>query len=175
MSSQPDQEKVTLDTQMETSGIRPTELEKDSTSTTEKFGDPSVDVIAIPANRTGVYWPHVRKHIMSVIDQFPGEWSEGELITALYHGKAVLWVVWDEGCIGAAVTEITNYSDFSAVRILALGGDHFEWQPEMERLLEKFALHWGCRRIEFIGRKGWLRRSHEFKLDKVMMIKELHK
>ena len=171
MSSQPDQEKVMSDSQMESSGIPPTESEKDSTSTTETSGGHSVDVIAIPANRVTVYWPHAREHVMRAFDRYPGEMSEGDLITRLLAGEMLLWVASSDKIVGGAITEICNYSDFSAVRIVALGGINIT--DEFLPLLKRFADVWNCRRVEFYGRKGWERKAPDFKVDKIMMILEL--
>lgn len=132
------------------------------------------DVIAIPANRSLAYWPHVRGHIMKAFDKFPGEISEERVMNNLRDGLFTLWVAWDEGPIGALITQQLEYLEFGALRIVALGGERFEsWRNEMDRVLDVYCKLHGLTRIEFAGRRGWLKRVNNYKLNRVIMVRNV--
>ena len=130
-------------------------------------------VVALPSNRVTGYWPHVREFIWPAFERFPGEVDEAGLLERLLTGDAQLWVVWDDGLLGGAITSITNYAEFKAVRLVALGGERFEdWREEMDRLLDKFCEVHGCSRIEFYGRIGWSKRLPNYRINRIMMSRD---
>ncbi len=155
------------------------EVEKDSTaSTSQEHGASSdegpVDVIAIPANRALVYWPHVKPFLEAAFTQFPGEADETSVLRNLAVGRWVLWVAWDGHPVGGFITELETYINFGAVRIVALGGKDFEsWRIETDKVLDKFARFHGCSRIEFYGRKGWERRLPNYTVNRIMMVRQV--
>jgi len=133
-----------------------------------------VDVIAIPANRSLAYWPHVREHILKAFSRFPGEVSEEKIIQNLSEGLYTLWVAWRDGPIGGLLTQIIEYSEFDSCRIVALGGKDFEsWRNEMDRVLDVYCKLHGLTRIEFAGRRGWLKRVNNYKLNRVFMVRNV--
>ncbi len=96
-----------------------------------------------------------------------------EILRLLSSGNMLLWAAWDgDKVVGGALTQVINYADFNAVRLVALGGDDFEgWRETLDTLLDDFAKLWDCKRVEFFGRKGWERRMDNYKLDKIMMVR----
>ena len=133
-----------------------------------------VDVIAIPANRSLAYWPHVREHILKAFSRFPGEVSEEKIIQNLSEGLYTLWVAWKDGPIGGLLTQIIEYSEFDSCRIVALGGKDFEdWREETDRVLDLYCKFHGLKRVEFAGRKGWLRRLKNYELNRIVMVRNV--
>jgi len=134
----------------------------------------SLDVIAIPAYKASIYWAQTKEFVWPAFELFPGEVDSAEILKNLLSGKMLLWVAWEDEVIGGALTEVYNYAEFSAVRVLALGGNDFEsWQETLDTLLSDFAKLWNCKRIEFYGRKGWERRLPNYTLDKIMLVRDV--
>src|SRR6056300_1557350 len=100
MSSQQSPEMETLDTPTEPTGIQA--AEKDSISTKPTPGPSSVDVVAIPANPALIYWNQAKHHIWPALDT--GEISPEKVIQNLAKGDMQLWIAWDDGVIGGAIT-----------------------------------------------------------------------
>lgn len=173
MSSRVNREPETSDTRTEQSGTQ--DQEKVSTDTqSPEAGSSSAEIVAIPIDRVPIYWPHVRQWILAAFDQFPGEGSEAEALRKLSEGTWLLWVAWDDEPIGALVTEIIVYSEFMALRIQALGGKRFlDWRDSGTAMLEKFCRHHGIKRLEFAGRKGWLRRLPGFEMNRIAMVRNV--
>ncbi len=55
------------------------------------------------------------------------------------------------------ITEIVEYPRMKALNLLFCGGDYSELE-QMLPSIEKFAVHFGCKRLYGGGRKGWLRK-----------------
>lgn len=170
--SPPDPAPETWPTQTEATGTPV--VEKESTSTTSPASGPSCDVVFIPAARALAYWPFIREHLWKAYERFPGEITEGAVLQRLVDGRSQLVVVYRDGFIGAALTQIEQYAEFDALVVAALGGDDFEaWREELDRVLEKFARFHNCTRIEFHGRRGWEKRLPNYKVYRVMMMRTL--
>jgi len=91
----------------------------------------------------------------------------------LVSGRFLLWVAWDGVPVGAAITQIADYESFKALRIVALGGEHFRWKEEADRVFDVFCHFHGLKRVEFYGRKGWLKRLPNYTLNRIMMTRDI--
>jgi hypothetical protein len=158
------------DTQTEPTGIQA--AEKDSISTKPTPGPSSVDVVAIPANRALIYWNQAKRHIWPAIDT--GEISPEKVIQNLAKGDMQLWIAWDDGVIGGAITEIVRYWKITSLRVIGLGGERFEdWHHPIDQLFEAFGKRYDCSRIELYGRKGWLRKLPNYQQTRIVMSRQI--
>lgn len=136
-------------------------------------GSPTPEVIAIPAHKAMIYWAQAKEFIWPAFEEYPGEMAPEDVLKRLLEGRMLLWIAWEDRVIGGVLTDIFDYADFKAVRLIALGGERFEdWREPLDILLDDFAKLWNCRRIEFYGRKGWAKRLPNYKLDKIMMVRD---
>ncbi len=120
----------------------------------------SVEITSIPTKLVHTYWYDLYKYIDSALMHSLGEVTSVQLLEMILAEKAQLWGVAREGIfIGAAVTEVVQYPNTSALRITTLGGEGMaKWVDDMGKVLEKFAKSIGASRIEAVGRKGFIRR-----------------
>jgi hypothetical protein len=123
-----------------------------------------------PPEMAGQLWPHVRQMVGSALDKTDlGRLSD--LDTDVLSGRALLWIVADDGIKGAGVTrlEITQHS--KVCRILAFGGRG----PSQTLLstIEEYAKAEGCDCVRWAGRQGWKRKLPEYREIGVVMEKRL--
>lgn len=97
------------------------------------------------------------------------------LLHKLAVGEGTLWVAYDNGrFVGGAITQIYDHCGFRAIQLVALGGVEFErWHDEMNKWLTVYGKLHGAKRIEFYGRRGWEKILPEYKLNRIMMVREL--
>lgn len=82
-----------------------------------------------------------------------------EMMVMALRGDAVVWVViHDEDIKGAVVTEVNDWPECRALRILAMGGDGMKhWIGAVVDTLKAHARANGCDRLVTEGRRGWER------------------
>ena len=142
----------------------------------ETSGAPSVEVIAVSAEKVPEFWPLAHEYIWPAFERFPGEATYEDITKRLLEGNMVLWIAWNgEEILGGAITALENYpSGMRAVRGIALGGKQFEsWQQPLDDILEQFGKSWGAQRIEFYGRKGWEKRLPNYKVNRIMVTRDI--
>jgi len=138
-------------------------------------GEKQIDVVAIPADRVGAYWPSVAEFVWPAFEHFPGEMDLPTLLRRLSIGEGTLWVAFGDGrFFGGCITQLYDYPAFRAVQIVGLGGVEFSrWHAEMNVWLDRYAKLHGATRLEFYGRRGWEKMLPEFKVNRIMMVREL--
>lgn len=91
--------------------------------------------------------------------------AAGTLDRAL-KDKVNLWIAYDDDTaeiVGCMITRINHYDAVSALTVEELGGDRFdEWIDQAHAGLVIAAEHEGCKLIECIGRKGWVRKMQAY-------------
>jgi hypothetical protein len=119
-----------------------------------------------PPDMASELWPHVRQMVGSALDRTDLGWMP-DLDTDVLSGRALLWVIADNGITGAGVTrlEITQHS--KVCFIAAFGGTG----PSQGLLttIEDYAKAEGCDCVRWIGRKGWKRKLPKYKEIGVVM------
>jgi hypothetical protein len=128
------------------------------------------------SHRALIYWNQAKPILWPALDN--GETAPEKIVRNLASGDMQLWVAWDDGVIGAAITEIATYWKVKSLRVVALAGSRApEWFAEGAEWLERFGRRHNCSRIEMYGRPGWgrhtLMREVGFKQKLVVMYKEL--
>ena len=134
MSNRANLKMVKSDTPMEPSGTP--DSERASTSTMETSGDPSVDVVVIPANRVMPYWAQVKPIVWEALDT--GEIAPEAMLRDLLKGDKQLWVAMDDEILGAAITEVVRYHRVRSLRVIGLAGKRFsDWHGPLDALFER--------------------------------------
>ncbi len=118
-------------------------------------------------------WPHVAHFIRRAMERGRmGRFAdvERDVLTA----NAYLWLAIDAGAVlAAAVTQVTQPNDHRLCTIVACGGRDWSRWGGLIAGLENYARAENCARIEIAGRPGWRRRLPDYRLEKIVIGKEL--
>ena len=98
-------------------------------------------------------WPYVVKGCVG------GGADPREMMNMALRGSVVVWVaIVDNDIKGAVVTEVNDWPENRALRILSLGGDGMkDWIGAVVETLRDHARTNGCDRLVTEGRRGWER------------------
>lgn len=130
-------------------------------------------LICIDPARVAEFWPHVRRMLRRAIER--GGLSLVETVRdEVLSGRALLWLVWSDEKIDAAVVTQLTMTDAGKVCILvACGGTEMErWLPLLEEL-EQYAKAEGCVAFRIFGRRGWARMLPTYKVHAIVLDKRL--
>lgn len=115
-------------------------------------------------------WGHCEGFLAVAVDKSRGELSLHDAYVACLVGNMQLWMVYtgEPQFLGAAVTQLVEYPQFSAMRIVLLGGKRFdEWKEMLDVQLSDAARNLGCKRMEAFGRAGFVRSLQGLGYDKM--------
>jgi hypothetical protein len=105
-------------------------------------------------------WGHCERFLATAICKSHGELLLEDAHKACLDGSMQLWMVYTSApeFLGAAVTQLVEYPQFSTMRIVLLGGKRFdEWKEKLDELISDSARSLGCKRMEAYGRAGFVR------------------
>lgn len=120
-------------------------------------------ISAVPPELINKAWPKVEKMIKEAMDRVPGRYTTTHLQLLLREARAVLWIILDDRngsdeIIGAITTSIYNLPQGRVLAAEFAGGrDAARWTGDAARVIENYAKDMGCKKVEYIGRKGWMR------------------
>lgn len=117
-------------------------------------------VIRIPAQEAPAIYPSVSHLIQKALDRGHGEIGHNGIVVELANDLKQLWLVTDEqySILGACITEHIKYESHRIIRMCLLGGSGLgDWSDSLREAVEQFGKDLGCKGVEVIGRKGWIR------------------
>ena len=131
-------------------------------------------------------WVHIKPYLEKAFAYSRGEWTANEVLKEVLM-KPLLFHLWeisneDGKVVAIASTRSVHYGAFTSLHIITLAnvdtGSDVKWEDYQEEALEpviKMAREAGLDRIEFTGRKGWLRKLKKagWKEQYITMDKEL--
>ena len=124
-------------------------------------------------NQTGQEIQRIREALRSAQRYSVQEISEDFIIEGLADGR---YQAWDfDSCI--VVTSVVSYENFSNLRINHVAGELPDGlTADILKKLENFASAVGCKSVEIIGRRGWVRRLKDFGYNEqyVTVMKEIN-
>lgn len=133
----------------------------------------SVSVSVVPPGQTAEYWPYVSPLIEKALVH---GWNTPEEVYALIdESKAQCWLAIENNrVIGTWVTRIEQ-ADIGRFCLVWLGGGEQsnKWIPLIQEYTEPWAKENGCKEMQIVGRKGWVKRLPEYKWTAVVLRKEL--
>jgi hypothetical protein len=110
-------------------------------------------------------WSHVEPWLQQVVDITNGRATLAETLNRCLKEDGNLWVIYNENdlqIVGAMFTKINDYPAAKFLTVEMLAGDFFDqWMDQANSSLIKFGQHFGCKGLELIGRRGWIRRLAE--------------
>lgn len=120
-------------------------------------------------------WSFLEKHLQSVVDRSHGDWTLEAIFNAMGNGALQLWMVWDGNEAKAVVgTELaTTETDHKICTMRFCAGDDSPRWLHLLDIIEDWARHQGCRRMEAVARKGWAKRLADYKMTHVHLMKDL--
>lgn len=119
-------------------------------------------------------WPHVAHLIERAIAR--GGLSDFEAVAAdVLAGRSLLWLAWDGAeILAAAVTEIGRDREGRRLcTIVGCGGHVFERWGFLVAELERYARAEDCAAVVIMGRKGWQRQLPSYRVQAIVLEKEL--
>ena len=85
-----------------------------------------------------------------------------------------LWISWVDKVESAVLTQIIDYPQFKVCRWFLAGGKNADaWLDDLTRQVETWAIANNVKRIELVGRKGWIKKLKDYEAKHIVMIKEL--
>lgn len=115
----------------------------------------------IPLGELAFTMPMVASEIQRALDHTRGEVDLDDIKLQCKHGTMQLWVVMEEGVglAGVVTTEIVDYPNLKACRVVALAGENLDkWVRLVDEVLAAWARQLKCDVLEAVGRAGWTRK-----------------
>lgn len=130
-------------------------------------------IFLIPAKAVPNFWGLVHDQIVAACDHTACEVTPEMLLNECFTGNSQLWIVWSDerGCECAVVTGIVQHCATCIIK--ACGGKGMEHWLGLLDEIEKWAKAQGCVRMRLFGRKGWRRVLKDYRVERIIMDKEL--
>lgn len=109
-------------------------------------------------------WRFAEPYIKKALEHTFGELSHEDIMRMVVARDAQLWMISrsDKRIVGAGTTQIINYPQKRACRIVTLAGSEFdEWKEEAHAVIEVWAKDMGCQCMENYVRKGFIPKLKE--------------
>ena len=128
----------------------------------------SVKLICVDPEKVFDFWPHARGLIKAAIEATDLS-SFDDIERDVLDGNQLLWLAWSDRIEAAATTHLSN----KVCTIVACSGHQRErWVPLFAQI-ETYAKNEGCRCIRIFGRKGWERVLDGYRVEHVVLEKDL--
>lgn len=102
------------------------------------------------------YWPYVKDDIDLALQGDSGRMSVDDLKQMIESKDAQLWAIHDGDIHAVMTTQIINYPQLKAVRIITVTGKHSEnWLDLLIDTVSRWGAENGAHVVEFVGRQGW--------------------
>lgn len=115
-------------------------------------------LLFVPTDQVYDYLGYVEKYVRPAHSHGINERSWGQLVGQILMGQVLFWLAFDDGkVVGAATTEIIDYSNYRCVHLITIGADNGAGFEDFHYELEEYAKKVNATRIKFWGRHGWTR------------------
>lgn len=115
-----------------------------------------------PREMLGRSWNVLEPFVREALKHSQGETDTMGLLKKASIDKVQVWVVVQtdtKTVLGVATTEVVDYDNVAALRVITLGGVGMaQWMEQLCEKLTAFARLHHCDRIESVGRPGFARR-----------------
>lgn len=102
------------------------------------------------------YWDYVKDDIERALKADFGRMTIEDLRSSIENKTAQLWAIHDGAIHAVMTTEIINYPQLNAVRIMTVTGkDSEQWLDLLIDTISRWGAENGADVVEFVGRKGW--------------------
>lgn len=132
----------------------------------------SVDLVCVPPADVSKVWPLARLLIKSAIEHTgisDFDHIEGQVLS----GDQLLWLAISDHIEAAATTHLIKTRGRPMLIVTACSGARRERWIELRHKVEAYAKAEGCSRVRLYGRAGWQRALPDYRVEYVIMNKEL--
>ncbi len=112
----------------------------------------------VPEEAIGHVWKDVEGILDKAVDTIEDKSKVIDILTGVYEGMYVLWVVLDDDdkIVAAFTTRLIVYPRRKALAVDWVGGTQMkEWEDQWVETMKRYANELDCSHIEGYGRKGW--------------------
>jgi len=133
----------------------------------------SVELICVDPQRVHEVWPRVA-HLINGAVHRTGLSHTADIEYDTLHGDGLLWLACDGETVMAAATTVLAETDTAKVCVLTAcgGAGRAAWLPLLAQI-EAYARAEGCAALRIYGRKGWARVLTGYRVEHVILRKEL--
>ncbi len=120
-------------------------------------------------------WDEIEPVLKPAMTFEDGKYDLDDVWQMIKDEKAHCWIAFDgETIYGAAITQIVDYPKKSMLLVLCLAGKDFHlWDNIVKDFFVPYAREARCAGIEFLGRKGWVKRAAKLGFKPVHYVYEL--
>ena len=135
----------------------------------------SVRIVSyVPPQNAIAIWEQVEPLLLKGIKYDDNSYSGKDLLDAVLKKEMQLWISWVDKVESAVLTQLIDYPQFKVCRWFLAGGKNTDaWLDDLTRQVETWAIANDVKRIELVGRKGWIKKLKDYKAKHIVMIKEL--
>ncbi len=115
-------------------------------------------VSLVPQEAIGSVWKDVDGILKRAVDTVKDKSEVIDILTGIYEGMYVLWVVMneDDKIVAAFTTRLIQYPRRRALALDWVGGTQMkEWEDQLIDTMKRYGNELGCSHLEGYGRKGW--------------------
>ena len=115
-------------------------------------------VSLVPQEAIGSVWKDVDEILKRAVDTVKDKSEVIDILTGIYEGMYVLWVVMneDDKIIAAFTTRLIQYPRRRALALDWVDGTQMkEWEDQLIDTMKRYGNELGCSHLEGYGRKGW--------------------
>tara|TARA_A100001515_G_C4426535_1_gene162220 strand:+ start:40 stop:438 length:399 start_codon:yes stop_codon:yes gene_type:complete len=112
----------------------------------------------VPQEAIGSVWKDVDGILKRAVDTVKDKSEVIDILTGIYEGMYVLWVVMneDDKIVAAFTTRLIQYPRRRALALDWVGGTQMkEWEDQLIDTMKRYGNELGCSHLEGYGRKGW--------------------
>ncbi len=112
----------------------------------------------MPQEAIGSVWKDVDGILKRAVDTVKDKSEVIDILTGIYEGMYVLWVVMneDDKIVAAFTTRLIQYPRRRALALDWVGGTQMkEWEDQLIDTMKRYGNELGCSHLEGYGRKGW--------------------
>ncbi len=132
----------------------------------------SVDLVCVHPLDIVKVWPLARGLIKSAIDR-TGLSEFEQVERQVMSGDQLLWLALSDHVEAAATTHLVKTSGRPILIVTACAGTQRERWIGLRQKVEAYARAEGCSRVRLYGRRGWERVLPDYRVEYVIMDKEL--
>jgi hypothetical protein len=108
-------------------------------------------------------WELAKPFLQKAIDLNRGEFELDDIHQLVLDKKMQLWGIHDGELKAVMVTEIIIYPRMKRLRVVLNGGVLIDtWLDVVMDTLDRFKAAHGCKDIEILGRRGWVRKLAKY-------------